>query len=134
MSGLWHKVMAVALVVTAGIVAANMWIVGLIETPDGKTIGSPGGYLNSWAWIDALYTALCGFSLARLLAAPRTGPSVHDARAGTNRLLIIGFAVVVVGCILNLALLELFWLWHFIDGILVVVFLTQAAREWREIR
>lgn len=125
MSGLWHKVMAVALVVTAGIVVANMWIVGLIETPDGKTIGSPGGYLDSWAWIDALYTALCGFSLARLLAEPCTG---------MNRLLIIGFAVVVVGCILNLALLELFWLWHFIDGILVVVFLTQAVREWRGYR
>ena len=125
MSGLWHKVMAVALVVTAGIVAANMWIVGLIETPDGKTIGSPGGYLDSWVWIDALYTALCGFSLARLLAEPCTS---------MNRFLIAGFAIVVVGCILNLALLELFWLWHFIDGILIVVFLTHAAREWRRVR
>ena len=125
MSGLWHKVMAVALVVTAGIVAANMWIVGLIETPDGKSIGSPGGYLDSWVWIDALYTALCGFCLARLLAEPCTG---------TNRFLTAGFAFVVVSCILNLALLELFWLWHFIDGILVVVFLTQAAREWQGVK
>lgn len=121
-----RKPCAVFLVVLAAVVAANMWVVGLIVAP-GDAVQSPGGYLNSWTWINPLYAALCGYYFARLSAEPPSG-LVRALRAG--------FGVVAVGCVLNLAAVDLagidaFWIWHFIDAVLVTTFLGQAIREWK---
>ena len=122
-----RKPCAVFLVVVAAIVASNMWIVGLFETTDGIYIRSPGGYMESWPWINALYAALCGYYFARLGTEEPTD-AVRFLRAS--------FGLVAVACVLNLAVLdwtgrENFWIWHWVDGLLVVAFLGQAAREWR---
>lgn len=123
-----RKLHALLLVATAAVVAANMWIVGLVVAPDGEVVRSPGGFMDSWPWINALYAALCGYWLARL--------SVEEATPGVRRLK-GGFAFVLVGCVVNLALLglaglDLFWIWHFVDAALVITFLAQAKREWPE--
>ena len=121
-----RKLHAFALGGTAALVAANMWVVGLVATPDGEVVGSPGGFLNSWTWINAIYAALCGYWIARLSAEEAT-PAVRRLRGG--------FAFVLAGCVGNLALvdlagLDLFWIWHFVDAALVLTFLAQAKREW----
>lgn len=121
-----RKLHAFALGITAALVAANMWLVGLLATPDGEVVGSPGGFLNSWTWINVIYAALCGYWIARLSAEEAT-PAVRRLRCG--------FAFVLAGCVGNLALvdlagLDLFWIWHFVDAALVVTFLAQAKREW----
>lgn len=121
-----RKLHAWLLVAAAALVAANMWIVGLVAAPDGEVVRSPGGFMNSWTWINALYAALCGYWIARL--------SAEEATPATRRLR-GGFAFVLAGCAGNLALadlagLDLFWIWHFVDAALVVTFLAQAKREW----
>lgn len=122
-----RKPCALFLVAVAAIVATNMWIVGLYETTDGHYIRSPGGYMESWPWINALYAALCGYYFARLAA--------EDAGRGVVRFLRAGFGLVAVACVLNLFAYDMgrdwFWAWHWIDALLVVTFLGQAAREWR---
>ncbi len=127
MLGASRKPCAALLVATAALVAANMWIVGLMATPDGGAVRSPGGFMDSWPWINALYAAMCGYWFARLSAEDRT-PAARWLRAG--------FGFVMVACVANLAILDvagldLFWIWHFVDGALVVTFLGQAAREWK---
>lgn len=121
-----RKLHAFALGITAALVAANMWVVGLLATPDGEVVGSPGGFLSSWTWINAIYAALCGYWIARLSAEEAT-PAVRRLKGG--------FAFVLAGCVGNLALvdlagLDLFWIWHFVDAALVLTFLAQAKREW----
>lgn len=121
-----RKPCAVFLVLLAAVVAANMWVVGLVVAPGGN-VQSPGGYMSAWTWINPLYAALCGYYFARLSAGE---PSRSDRR------LRVGFGVVAVGCVLNLAAVDLagidaFWIWHFIDAVLVATFLGQAVREWK---
>lgn len=127
MSMTTRKPCAIFLVFVAAVVALNMWVVGLYETADGVWIRSPGGYMESWPWINALYMGLCGYYFARLSS---------EASSLRVRLLRAGFGAVAIGCVLNLALHDLggvdwFWAWHFIDALLVVTFLGQAAREWK---
>lgn len=122
-----RKPCAIFLVVVAALVAVNMWVVGLFETIDDVLIRSPGGYMESWPWINALYMGLCGYYFARLSS---------EEPSGQVRFLRAGFGAVAVGCVLNLALPDLagvdwFWAWHGIDALLVVTFLGQAAREWK---
>lgn len=129
MLGFGRKLCATLLVATAALVAANMWIVGLATTPDGDLIRSPGGFMESWPWINALYATMCGYWFARLSA---------ESPAPAARWLRRGFAFVAVACVANLALLDLagldlFWIWHFVDGVLVVTFLGQAACEWKAV-
>ncbi len=122
-----RKLGALLLVATAVLVASNMWIAGLVGTPDGTILRSPGGFMDSWPWIDALYTAICGYWFARL-SAEEDRPAVRRLQGG--------FAFVAVGCVVNLAIfdlanLDLWWVWHVVDAVLVLTFLGQAAREWK---
>lgn len=121
-----RKPCAVFLVLLTAVVAANMWVVGLVVAP-GDGVQSPGGFMNAWTWLNPLYGAVCGYYFARL-SAEAPSPSVRRLRAG--------FGVVAVACVLNLAATDLarvdvFWVWHFIDAVLVATFLGQAVREWK---
>ena len=122
-----NKARALILLGAAVLVAANMWIAGLVWEPDGVVVRSPGGFMDAWRWINPLYAAMCGYWFARL--------SAEEPTAAARRLR-SGFAFVAVCCIANLAIadladLDLFWIWHFVDGVLVLTFVGQAAREWK---